>query len=287
MNPQCRNTEINDKLLLYFEKVLSDREREAVELHLQECDACSTDLQHLYKMHTVLRTHRQALSVKTATPACIAPELLIAYAGQGHTISPVETSRIREHLAGCAACTEEYEHLIILQAEIRKQPLEGIAVHGEQDFLEMVSRQLPLRKVIKRDFADRAAAYVQKLVERCRQWAADIFTPQLTPVYVRNGKRKFRENITVIKESSRGITVKIEIEELGGNMVELLVFFTDTRRKGAIDGLRASLIAGGKEVVSLFIEKGRAAFRDIPHGAYELVISRNGHEIKRVRFTTK
>ncbi len=103
---------------------------------------------------------------------------------------------------------------------------------------------------------------------------------------VRKGRRKAGENIAVITERSRGIAVRMEIEPLGPDQVELMVFVSAPGKNKIPEGLRASLFHENKERASLILRNGKATFKRLPHRTYELAILREGKVLKRITFKT-
>jgi hypothetical protein len=286
---KCDRPEINEKLLLYLEKYLHEEEMEIISSHLRDCYVCSQDLKRLKEIDTALMTHKPVLSEQRAVSTCILPELLIDYAGGEKGLSVSETEKTEKHLSACAACKKEYDNLVLLREDMQKETLEKETIRGEQEFLKMVSSKYPLDKTAKRDFGRQVMETLKDAVERCKEWASDLLPQQLQPqpVLIRNGKRKFKENITVIKETSRGISVRIEIEALDEKNVELIVFLTTRKDNKPLDKVRASLFQKGKEIVSLFVEKGKVSFKGLQHGSYEISLLKKARELKRIKFKTK
>jgi hypothetical protein len=280
LKAQCDHQEINDRLLLCLDGVLAAPEQEATLLHARDCAVCSEELRQLQEITSVVKTHAAAIA-----DVCVAPELLVAYSEE-QPLAPALHASIQKHLVSCAACGSEYAMLKSLGAETLPQPDFRAARSGEKNFLRLAARWYPAAPQPASDFAADLAAAAADWKERLLEWARSLMPLQPQMVMVRKGRRKAGENIAVIAERFRGFAVRIEIEPLGPDQVELLVFVSASGKKTVPEGLRASLFHGSKERASLIVRGGKALFKRLPHGTYELSILREGRELKRITFKT-
>jgi hypothetical protein len=279
----CDFPGINDKLLLYLEGSITGEERKAIMLHAQGCAACSADLKELQEILGAVKTHAAALSRST----CPTPDVLINFAEQSKTLSAVESESIQKHLMSCSACRKDYDRLVELQEEPIPQPDFILMARGEKEFIRMASRQLPTSPRSVAAAVRTIAALVNGWKECIQDWVADFFSPPPELIVLRKGKRKVGEHLSIITERSRGIAVRIEIEPINANCIELMVFLSASGNKKLPEGMRATLFCDGAARVSFMVRGGKAVFKRVPHNTYELAFSKEGKEIKRIQFTTR
>ena len=282
MKAPCDRPEINDRLLLYLEGGVPAQERETIKLHAQGCAACREELQQLREILGTVKTH--AAEIRSS---CIAPEVLVEYAEQCKPLAASLIKSIETHLSLCPTCKKEYDCLTQLQAEKIPQPDFIEMAQGEKEFLRMASRQRPGAARFLTDSIRKIEAVATQWKEQIQDWAAGIFSPQPQMVMVRKGTRKAGEHILIIKERSQGIEVTIEIEPIGSDHVELLVFLKAPRDNRLLEGMRASIMQEGTEKASFMVRDSKAVFKRFPHNTYELALSKEGREIKRIQFTTR
>jgi len=278
----CDRPEINDRLLIYLEGGVPAEERETIKLHAKGCASCREELQQLREILGTVKTHAAVIR-----SSCIAPEVLVDYAEPCKPLAASLIKSIETHLSLCPTCKKEYDCLMQLQEEKVPQPDFIEMAQGEKEFLHMVSRQRSLAARFLTDLIRKIEAVTTQWKEQIQDWSAGIFSPQPQLVIVRKAKRKAGEHILVIKERSQGIEVRIEIEPIGSDHVELLVFLKSPRNNRLLEGMRASIIQEGTERVSFMVRDGKAVFKRLPHNTYELALLKEGKEIKRIQFTTR
>lgn len=280
MKASCDHPEINDRLLLFLDGVLPAPEQEATLLHARDCAVCSEELSQLQEIVGAVKAHAAAIA-----DVCIAPEMLVAYAEE-QPLSPAAHACIQAHLASCDACGGHYALLKALSAEALPLPDSRAAEFGEKNFLRLAARWYPATRRSVSDLTADLGAFAADWKERLLEWVRELIPLQPQAVMVRKGRRKAGEHIAVITGRSRGIAVRIEIEPLGTDQAELMVFVNSPGKKKNPEGLRASLFHDGKERASLIVRNGRALFKRLPHGTYELAILREGKVLKRINFKT-
>lgn len=280
MKAQCPNPAINEKLLLFLDGQLDETIRDVVKRHVQECLTCSDELHRLQEIAAVLKVFPSALAEVPEGP-CLAPELLISLAAGGRRL-PAE-DQLKGHLAACTTCQGEYQALLELENAIQTDALQAIAISGERAFLSRAADAYPRTQA-----EPRVLVSLGNTVQRIAGWLADLLAPafQPQPVLVRKGRRQKQGTIKIIRDITHGIGLRIEIEECGSSTVNILVFLYQTRGKQPLKNTRVSLYFKTRELVSLFVKEGRASFRNIPQGTYELALLRQSEEIKRVQFST-
>ncbi len=286
MKAQCDKPELNDKLLLYLEKQLNGNDMKTLAAHIDGCSACRHEIIKLREIDAALSTHRTVLAEKYADSSCIDPDLLVAYANQREMLSDKGLKEIKQHLNSCTDCNRYFSQLLDLEQDMQKMTFHKEPVDGLHSFLKAVSREYPLSKSTDTSLSTQMIHLTKSILQKCRDFVAELFIPQSEPqlIMVRKGKRKLQENISIIMDRSGGIELKIEIEELEKQKFEVLVFLSTSGLRSSLDNIRVSLFHDTLEIVSLFLEDGKALFKDISPGTYHIVLSRNRREIKRVQF---
>ena len=280
MKASCDHPEINDLLLLCLDGVLPAPEQEKTLLHARDCAVCSEELRQLQEIAGVIKDHAAATA-----GVCVAPEMLVACAEE-QPLSPAAHACLQAHLAACDACSGHYAMLRSLAVETLPQTDSRVTGSGEKNFLRLAARWYPAAPRPASNLAADLATAAMELKERLLEWARSLIPLPPQAVMVRKGRRKAGENIAVITERSRGIAVRMEIEPLGPDQVELMVFVSAPGKNKIPEGLRASLFRENKERASLILRSGKATFKRLPHSTYELAISREGKVLKRVTFKT-
>jgi hypothetical protein len=283
LKAHCDYPEINNRLLLCLEGSLPADEQNTIMQHAKECAVCSAELQELKEILGIVKQHAAA----SARSSCLTPKVLINYAEQRNTLSDAEIKSVQTHLASCSACNKEYDCLIQLQKEPMPQPDFIVMAQKEKEFLLMVSRQLSPSPRLLSAAKRTIAAVLTGWKERMADWVSGLFSPQPELIVVRKGKRNAGEHISVIKERSQGIAVRIETEPVTTDSVELIVFLSAPGNKKLLEGMRASLFHGGQERASFMLRNGKVVFKRMPHNTYELALIKEGKEVKRIQFTTR
>jgi hypothetical protein len=280
LKASCDHPEINDRLLLCLDRVLPAPEQEATLLHARDCVVCSEELRQLQEIAGVVKNHAAAIA-----DVCVAPEMLVACA-EDRPVSPATYAAIQAHLASCDACAGHYAMLKALGAATLPQPDPRAVSSSEKNFLRLAARWYPATPQPASELAADLLAAAAQWKERLLEWLRALVPLQSQMVMVRKGRRKAGENIAVITERFRGIAVRIEIEPLGPDQVELMVFVSAPGKKKVPEGLRVSLFHDGRERTSLIVRNGKALFKRLPHHTYELAISWEGTILKRITFKT-
>jgi hypothetical protein len=175
----------------------------------------------------------------------------------------------------------------MLQSAPVQQPDFIEMTHREKEFLSMVSRQVPPTAHSASGLLRWLSAALNSFKERIQSLASGVSAAQPQPVYVRKAPRKAGENVSVVRDTSRGLAVRIEIESIDPGTVDLMVFVATPKNKRLLAGMRASLFHEGTERSSFILSQGKAVFRKLPHATYELCFSREGTEVKRIQFNTR
>jgi len=282
VKPHCTSPAINEKLLLFLDGRLDAREREAVNHHVQGCFQCTDELRRLREIDTALKA-LPSVPAEAHAGACLNPDIMVDLSEGGHGLSQIEIEHARRHLAACTSCRNEYQLLLDLTADLAARPPLQKNLNAHVDFLSYAAHtyaSLRWQHVLR--------SAIQKIAQRFADWFAEFpgLSLQPQPVLVRNGRQQRQSTLKVMRDMTRGVGMRVEIEECGGTTVDIIVFLYQTRKALPLKDVRVSIYCKTRELVSLFVKDGRASFRSLPQGTYELAILRRGEEIKRVRFST-
>ncbi|MCP4717233.1 MAG: hypothetical protein GY868_19090 [Deltaproteobacteria bacterium] len=280
MKAACDHPEINDRLMLYITGAIKADEKARVESHIKLCSVCTSELEHLREMDGLLLEIAPELAARALCPE---PEALVALAGDAPL---AQAQSCRDHLQHCKTCQKEFDLLRDLAAETIPDAAPDAA--RQRSFMRIVSQETGFTDPTAADTAIQQPTFISGLINNIRDFFGSLTAPLLQPqaVMVRNGKRHFQDNLLVITDRSRGINLRIEIEELKNNQVNILGLFGAGGKQQLAPGLRATLFLEKREMVSRIVEHGKASFTRMPHGSYELECRTNGTTIKRIRFST-
>ncbi len=273
MNPQCTRPDINDRLLLFLDDCLDPDEHKLFAGHLSTCRTCAGDMQELRAMHHTMQHYYQ----------CVPAELLVDYVCRNDSLSSVAAQAADLHLEACIDCRKLQKKLTILGKECPDPGALTAPAPEAPRFLDIVARHYTLSKSPGKS----VAGFMEECWTRVKHFFAPLIPIAPQPIFVRNRLGGVRENIRVIHDDSGEIDTRIEIEPLADTGVEIMVFMTVAPDKTPLENARVSLYHAEEETVSLFVTKGKAVFKTIPHGAYELILSRDGREIKRITVSTR
>ena len=206
--------------------------------------------------------------------SCPDEEALASYLAGG--LTPTTSEAMETHLAHCTACLDElaaaYSSMLVDEKETVPEALIAKAMAlipqaaQEEGFLEMVVR---------------LARGSLELVST---------TGQLVEVPGLAGVRGKLESpgttiLQVEKEMGR-FKVAVEVEPVEDELCQLAV---TVRAGGAspADGIRLSLLAGGREQASYLARQGTAIFDRVSPGDYRLAISEHNAPLGSIRLTIK
>lgn len=106
------------------------------------------------------------------------------------------------------------------------------------------------------------------------------------PVGIRGKAAPSGTTIFQVEKELEKFKVAVEVERVEGEHCQIAV---KVKAKGGSvsDGIRLSLVFGGREQASYLARHGTAIFDRIPPGEYRLAVSQNGHSLGSVRLTIR
>jgi hypothetical protein len=226
------------------------------------------------KVETVLRRLLSSHREGAGRADCVTEEVLAEYlSGQSGEESQ---DMIEAHVAACSACADDivaaYKAAQHSEVETCPQPLVAkamVLVPAETDsenFLDVVVRlvldSLELVTTSGQFVAAAAAAEVRGKAK----------TPDSGILEVEKELGEFKITVEVERTESDLCQVTVRVKAKNGSVAE---------------GIRLSLVSGGREHASYLARQGAVTFDRIPPGDYRLKVSDSGHSMGSIRLTMK
>lgn len=203
-----------------------------------------------------------------------------------------EEETLASYLSGLLAhsAREEFEaHLAVCTACLDDVTAAHAAVPGGEK--EAVSRRLLERAMALVPAAPAAPDLFNLVVGLVRNSLELVSTsgelvPAPAPVGVR-GKGKLADAAILQVEKELGeFKLAVEVERVEDEMCQVAVR-VKTKAGLSSDGVRLSLLSGGREQASYLARDGGAIFERIPPGDYQLAMTQGGDPLGSVRLTIK
>jgi hypothetical protein len=205
---------------------------------------------------------------------CPDEETLASYLAGG--LTPTSGEEMESHLSQCTSCLDE---LSAAYSSLRGDEKETVPQAFVAKAMALIERDAQQESFF--DIVVRLARGSLELVST---------TGQLVGVPVLAGVRGKLESpgttiLQVEKEMGR-FKVAVEVEPVEDELCQLAV---TVRADGALpaDGIRLSLLAGGREQASYLARQGTAIFDRISPGDYRLAISKANAPLGSIRLTIK
>ena len=205
---------------------------------------------------------------------CPDEETLASYLAAG--LTPTTSEEMETHLAQCTACLDEISaaHSSILEDEKETVPEALIAK----------AMALVPQAAQEEGFFDMVVRLVRGSLELVSTTGQLVQVPGLAGV---RGKLESPGTTILQVEKEMGrFNVAVEVEPVEDELCQLAV---TVRAGGALpaDGIRLSLLAGGREQASYLARQGTAIFDRVSPGDYRLAISENNAPLGSIRLAIK
>ena len=205
---------------------------------------------------------------------CPDEETLASYLAGG--LTPTASEEMETHLAQCTACLDELSaaHSSILGDEKETVPE------------ALIARAMALvpQATQEEGFFDMVVRLARGSLELVSTTGQLVEVPGLAGV---RGKPETPGTTILQVEKELGrFKVAVEVEPVEDELCQLAV---TVRAGGALpaDGIRLSLLAGGREQASYLARQGTAIFDRVSPGDYRLAISENNASLGSIRLTIK
>lgn len=205
---------------------------------------------------------------------CITEEAMAEYLS-GH--GGAETRNVIEaHLANCRACADDlvavYKTAQDPEAEMAPDRLVERAMalippgEGDESFLDLVVR-LVLDSV--------------ELVTTSGRLVSTVAAAEV------RGKAKSPDSGILEVEKELGqYSITVEVERTENDLCQVAVR-VKLKNGSVAEGIRLSLVSGGREQASYLARQGAVTFDRIPPGDYRLKVSDSGHSMGSIKLTIK
>jgi hypothetical protein len=205
---------------------------------------------------------------------CPDAETLASYLADA--LTPTASEEMDTHLAQCTACLDELSaaHSSILVDEKETVP----------EALVMKAMALIPQAAREERFFDMVVRLARGSLELVSTTGQLVELPGLAGI--RGKLESSRTTILQVEKEMGRFKVAVEVEPVEDELCQLAV---TVRAGGALpaDGIRLSLLAGGREQASYLARQGTAIFDRIAPGDYRLAISEANAALGSIRLTIK
>ena len=205
---------------------------------------------------------------------CPDEETLASYLASG--LTPTMGEEMETHFAQCAACLDEVSAVYSSMLGDEKETVPEAFVTKAMALIPQVARE--------EGFFDMVVRLARGSLELVSTTGQLVEVPGLAGV---RGKLESPGTTILQVEKEMGrFKVAVEVEPVEDELCQLAV---TVRAGGALpaDGIRLSLLAGGREQASYLARQGTAIFDRISPGDYRLAISEANAALGSIRLTIK
>jgi hypothetical protein len=219
-------------------------------------------------------TYLLAQKPRNGRAGCPDEETLASYLASG--LTPTMGEEMETHLAQCAACLDEVSAAYSSMLRDEKETVPEAFVTKAMALIPQVARE--------EGFFDMVVRLARGSLELVSTTGQLVEVPGLAGV---RGKLESPGTTILQVEKEMGrFKVAVEVEPVEDELCQLAV---TVRAGGALpaDGIRLSLLAGGREQASYLARQGTAIFDRISPGDYRLAISDANAALGSIRLTIK
>jgi hypothetical protein len=172
--------------------------------------------------------------------------------------SPVENTKIQEHISACRQCAE------LIAAQVRRTDEEPELAPA-------------LIEKVKNSIFQEMGNYFLEIMLRVKDRALEILHTtgdvlvgqEFVPAAVLRGRpiKDFKDEVIILKDF-KDVRVEIKIESRDGGVFDAAVVVRDKKTQAVIKDARAILLKEGVELESYISDSGKVCFEHVPLGAY-------------------
>jgi hypothetical protein len=205
---------------------------------------------------------------------CPDEETLASYLAGG--VTPTMSEEMENHLAHCTACLDELSAAYSSMLGDEKETVPEALVMKAMALIPQAARE--------ERFFDMVVRLARGSLELVSTTGQLVELPGLAGV--RGKLESSRTTILQVEKEMGRFKVAVEVEPVEDELCQLAV---TVRAGGALpaDGIRLSLLAGGREQASYLARQGTAIFDRIAPGDYRLAISEANAALGSIRLTIK
>jgi hypothetical protein len=205
---------------------------------------------------------------------CPDEETLASYLAGG--LTPTTSEEIETHLAQCTACLDELSAAYSSILEVEKETVPEALIAKAMALIPQAAQE--------EGFFDMVVRLARGSLELVSTTGQLVEVPGLAGV---RGKPESPGTTILQVEKEMGrFKVAVEVEPVEDELCQLAV---TVKAGGALpaDGIRLSLLAGGREQASYLARQGTAIFDRVSPGDYSLAISEPNAALGSIRLTIK
>jgi hypothetical protein len=196
----------------------------------------------------------------TDRAGCPGEESLAGYLTVG--LPEADRSKLEEHLSRCSFCLAEIAAVNGAMQETNQERMPGWLMERVVRLVTPGTQESVVQLVV------RLARDAVELASSAGEWVNPP-TPQLVPV---RGTITGAAGVLQVEREIGGYKVAVKVEQVAIGTCQVVITLTSADGKPA-DGVRLSLMAGGREQASFLTRQGQAVFIGVSKGEYNLVIS--------------
>jgi hypothetical protein len=206
--------------------------------------------------------------------ACPDEETLASYLAGG--VTPTMSEEMENHLAHCTACLDELSAAYSSMLGDEKETVPEALVMKAMALIPQAARE--------ERFFDMVVRLARGSLELVSTTGQLVELPGLAGI--RGKLESSRTTILQVEKEMGRFKVAVEVEPVEDELCQLAV---TVRAGGAspADGIRLSLLAGGREQASYLARQGTAIFDRVSPGDYRLAISENNAPLGSIRLAIK
>jgi hypothetical protein len=115
---KCRRPDLSEKLVLYVEHLLDEKERKELDSHISECELCRDEAQALSDNIGMIKLSASSKSGAPSPSPCPDERMLVEFSESPDLIAPGDRKKLEAHLKGCLECQSILESLREMSAEL-------------------------------------------------------------------------------------------------------------------------------------------------------------------------
>lgn len=189
-------------------------------------------------------------------------------------LSDAAKESLENHLAGCTFCVDE---IVAAHKAMQDTATEIVPQRVMDRAMGLVPAKQRNEGVF--DVVVRLVKDSIELVSTSGQWIAPMAA---APVGVRGRAQPSESSILQVEKEMGKFKVAVEVERVETDLCQVVVNVSGLEGKAA-EGVRVSLLAGGREQASYVTRQGEAVFDRIPQGEYNLALSEAGAPVGMIR----
>jgi len=209
---------------------------------------------------------------KTGRSGCPDEESLASYLTE--LLMEGAKRELEAHLAECSFCVDD---LVAVHKAVQDDATGRVPqrlIDSAMDLVPPTQEEQGLP-----DLVVRLAKGSLELIRTSGRWIDPLTS---VPVGIRGRPKPSESSILQVEKEVGRFKVAVEVELVEAGLCQVVARFKDEEGRPA-EGIRVSLVSGGRERASYLTRLGEAVFDRIPLGEYNLAISDSGTPVGTIR----